>query len=96
MGIAEVIGEKRGRILNLAQKYGTENVRIFGSVATGSADSQSDIDFLVDMQSGKNLFDLGGLLMELQQLLGRKVDVITEKALRERIRRDVLKQAVPL
>ena len=96
MGIPEIIADKREQILELAARHGASNVRVFGSVALGTADSDSDIDFLVDMEKGRSLFDLGGLLMDLQELFGRKVDVVTEKGLRERIREMVTSQAVQL
>jgi uncharacterized protein len=96
MGIREMIGDKREAILALAAQYGASNVRVFGSVAEGRADQESDIDFLVDMEPGRSLLDLGGLLMDLQKLLGRKVDLVTEAGLRDRIRQRVQNQAVPL
>lgn len=96
MGIREIIGDKRDAILALAARHGASNVRIFGSVAEGKADDASDVDFLVDMEPGRSLLDLGGLLMDLQDLLGRKVDVVTEAGLRDRIRQSVQKQAVRL
>jgi predicted nucleotidyltransferase len=71
-------------------------VRVFGSVARGDADRQSDVDFLVEMASGRSLMDLGGLLVDLEELLGRRVDVVTERGLRERIRERVLQEALPL
>jgi predicted nucleotidyltransferase len=71
-------------------------VRIFGSVARGETGPESDVDFLVEMEEGRSLFDMGGLLMELQNLLGCKVDVVTEKGLRPRIRNEVLQEAVPV
>jgi predicted nucleotidyltransferase len=74
----------RQEILDLAQKYGAYNVRIFGSVARGEADLNSDIDFLVDLEPGRSLFDLGGLLMELENLLNCPVDIVTEKGLKKR------------
>jgi predicted nucleotidyltransferase len=92
----ELLREKREDILRIASKRGASNVRVFGSVARGEADSKSDIDLLVDLEPGRSLFDLGGLLMDLQDLLGYKVDVVTERGLRERIRERVLKEAVPL
>ena len=88
--------QKRGDILRLAARYGARNVRIFGSVARGEARPDSDIDFLVDLESGCSLLDLGGLLMDLQDLLHCKVDVVTEKGLRSRIRARVLQEAVSL
>jgi predicted nucleotidyltransferase len=96
MGTKEIISEKREQILALAANYGASNVRVFGSVANGTADEASDVDFLVDLEKGRNLLDLGGLLMDLQKLLGRSVDVVTANGLRKRIREDVLKQAITL
>lgn len=92
----ELLHEKREDILRVASKRGASNVRVFGSVARGEADSKSDIDLLVDLEPGRSLFDLGGLLMDLQELLGQKVDIVTERGLRERIRERVLKEAIPL
>ncbi len=88
--------KKREEILRIAAQHGAQNVRIFGSTARGEAEEDSDVDVLVDLEAGRSLFDLGGLLMELQDLLGRKVDVVTEKGLRTRIRDRVLREAVPL
>ena len=96
MSINELLQEKRGDILRIAAKRGATNLCIFGSVARGEADLESDIDILVDLEPGRSLFDLGGLLMDLQDLLGRKVDVVTERGLRERIREHVLREAIPL
>ena len=87
---------KRDEILQTAKKYGAFNVRVFGSVARGDADTESDIDLLVEMEPGRSLFDLGGLLTDLQTVLGRDVDVVTEKGLRGRIRERVLQEAVML
>lgn len=88
--------KKREEILRIAAQHGAQNVRIFGSTARGEAEEDSDVDVLVDLEAGRSLFDLGGLLMDLQDLLGRKVDVVTEKGLRTRIRDRVLREAVPL
>jgi len=96
MAIEQTIGPHRQSILALCRKYGASNVRIFGSVARGTADSDSDVDFLVDLEPGRSLFDLGGLLTDLQNLLGRQVDVITPDTLRPRIRDGVLREAVAL
>ena len=96
MGIHELLKVKREEILRIAAKHGARNVRIFGSVARGQAGAQSDLDVLVDLDPGHSLLDLGGFLMDLQELLGCKVDVVTEKGLRERIRDRVLREAVPL
>ena len=96
MDLSRSLKDKRNEILHIAASYGARNVRIFGSVARGEAGPESDIDFLVELEPGRSLFDLGGLLMELQKLLACKVDVVTEKGLRDRIRRRVLREAVPL
>lgn len=96
MNLNEIIKNHRDEILQLAAKYGAYNVRIFGSVARGESDESSDIDFLVEMEPGKTLFDLGGLLMDLQDLLSCKVDIVTDKGLRPRIRERVLQEAKSL
>jgi len=96
MKLNEKIQGHRQEILGLAQKYGARNVRIFGSVARGDEREDSDIDVLVDLESGRSLLDLGGLLMDLRELLGCRVDVVTTKGLRERIRSRVLREAVSL
>lgn len=96
MNAKMLIEEKREEILKTTSKYGAYNVRIFGSVARGDTRDDSDFDFLVDMESGRSLLDLGGLLMDLQTILGNDVDVVTEKGLRSRIRKRVLSEAIPL
>jgi len=96
MGVSEIIGDKKNQILALAAKHGASNVRVFGSVADGTADEDSDIDFLVDLEADRSLFDLGGLLMDLQQLLGRNVDVVTENGLHWYIKDRVLSEAKPI
>jgi predicted nucleotidyltransferase len=93
MPLDELLRTKRDDILRIAAKYGASNVRVFGSVARGEADSESDIDLLVNMEPGRSLLDLCGLLIDLEDLLGCKVDVVTEKGLRDRIRERVLKEA---
>jgi len=96
MGIAEIIDKQRDQILALAAKHGAFNVRVFGSVARGEATVASDVDFLVDLEDGRSLFDLGGLLYDLQNLLHRKVDVVTEAGLHWYIKDRVLKESKPL
>ncbi len=96
MDLAERIRANREEILRIAARHGARNVRIFGSVARGEAGPESDVDVLVDLEPGRSLLDLGGLLIDLQDLLGCKVDVVTAKGLRERIRSRVLREAVPL
>ncbi len=94
--LAELVKEKRADILALAAKHGARNVRVFGSVARGDADQQSDIDFLVQMAPGCSLLDLGGLQYDLEQLLGCRVDVVTEQGLKARLREKILGEAVAL
>ena len=76
--------EKKAEIIRLAEMRGCRNVRVFGSVE--ESDSQSDVDFLVDLDPGRTISDLGGLLMDLQDALGAPVDVVTERGLRVRVR----------
>lgn len=92
----EELKEKKDKIYSIASKYGAEHIRIFGSVATGQTHSNSDVDFLVDLAPGRSLFDLGGLLMDLHNLLGCEVDVVTGAGLKPRIRNRILKEAVNL
>jgi len=94
--IQELLQEKREEILGLARKYGARDIRVFGSAARCEADDRSDIDFLVNMEPGRSLLDLGGLLMDLRALLGCEVDVVTERGLKKRIRDRVLREAVQL
>jgi predicted nucleotidyltransferase len=96
MDARDLLEEKREDILRIAKRYGARNLRIFGSVARGDAGPESDVDFLVELEPGRTLFDLGGLLYELRELLGIPVDVVTEKGLRDHVRPSVLKEAVPL
>ena len=92
----EFLNSKREEILLIAARRGARSVRVFGSAARGDATPDCDIDFLVDLEPGRSLLDLGGLLVDLQALLGRPVDVVTEAGLRERIQQRVLEEAVPL
>ena len=96
MDIAEVLKTKRQQVLQIARAHGAYNVRVFGSVARGEAQPGSDVDLLVEMEVGRSLMDMGGLVMELQDLLGHSVDVVTERGLKSRIRARVLAEAIPL
>lgn len=87
--------EKRAEIIRLAEKYGARNIRVFGSLARGDNREGSDVDFLVDMDKGRTLFDLAGFVADVQDLLGAKVDVVTPGGLRY-LREQVLSEAVPL
>ena len=96
MGLKELLQNKRGEILRLAAKHGAYNVRVFGSVARGEDGEKSDIDFLVEMEKGRSLLDRASLLVDLEILLGRKVDVATERTLRRPILEHALTEAVPV
>ncbi|MEJ2671570.1 MAG: nucleotidyltransferase family protein [Deltaproteobacteria bacterium] len=96
MRLDELLREKRQEILQIAARHGAYNVCIFGSVARGEADEASDVDFLVELEPGRSLFDLGGVLTDLENLLGCQVDIVTERGLRLRIRERVNQDAVPL
>ncbi|MBM3735742.1 MAG: nucleotidyltransferase family protein [Acidobacteria bacterium] len=87
---------KRAGILEAARRNGAGNVRVFGSVARGQAGPESDVDFLVDLEPGRNLFDLGGLLEDLRELLECPVHVVDARMLHPPIRDQVLAEAVPL
>jgi predicted nucleotidyltransferase len=92
----EVLRRHRAEILRLAARHGARNVRVFGSVARGAADRRSDLDLLVDFEPGRGLLDHGGLWLDLNALLGGKVDVVSARGLKPRIRRRVLREARPL
>lgn len=92
----ETLKARREEILRLARQWGARDVRVFGSVARGDAGPSSDVDFLVEFEPGRSLLDHGGLLMDLQDLLGCEVDVVSEGGMRPRFRDRVLKEAVPL
>ena len=96
MDLQNLLKQKRKQVLETAAHYGAYNVRVFGSVARGEADEASDIDLLVNLEPGRSLMDLGGMLYDLRILLGTNVDVVTEKGLRPRIREQVLREAIPL
>jgi predicted nucleotidyltransferase len=96
MTLQELRDRRREEILRVAAYRGARNVRVFGSVARGDNDEKSDVDFLVEMEPGRTLFDLSGLLPDLESLLHVSVDVVTERGLRPRVRERVLAEAVPL
>lgn len=86
----------REEILRLAARHGAANVRVFGSAARGEATQDSDVDFLIDLAPDRSLLDLSALLLDLRDLLGCEVDVLTEASLHPEIRDRVLREAVPL
>ena len=77
-------------------RHGAHDVRVFGSIVRGEANSQSDIDLLVDLEPGRSIMDLGGLLMDLQEHLHCKVDVMTPTMLKPRVRERALREATAL
>lgn len=88
--------KKRDEILSIAAKHGAHNVRLFGSIVRGETTDMSDIDLLVDFEEGRSLFDLIALKQDLEDMLGREVDVVTNEALHWYIREQVMNEAVPL
>ena len=84
------------RLVEAAARHGAHNVRVFGSVARGTATEGSDLDLLVDMELGRDLFDLVAIKREIEESLGRRVDVLTESSLSPYLREKVLREAVPL
>ena len=92
----QLLHEKREQILRAAASHGARNVRVFGSVARGEADAQSDIDLLVEFEPERSLLDHAALWLELQDLLGCKVDVVSDRGIKPRIRERVLREARPL
>ena len=96
MTIEELRNTKRAEILRLVARRGAGNLRVFGSVARGESDAHSDIDFLVDLEPGRSLFDLGGLQRDLEELSASRIDVVSSRGLRDRVREKVLRDAIPL
>ena len=96
MTLKELVGDKRTRIIDAAARHGASNIRVFGSFCRGDASETSDVDFLVDFEPDISLLDHAGLIVALEDLLGRPVDVVPSATLRPHLRRKVLKEAVPL
>jgi predicted nucleotidyltransferase len=90
------IRERRDAILEIARRYGASDIRIFGSVARGDATDSSDLDLIVRFEPGRSLLDHGGLIEDLQEFLGVRVDVVSEDGMRERFRSRVTKEAIAL
>jgi predicted nucleotidyltransferase len=88
--------ERRVEILRLAERHGARSVRVFGSVSRGEANESSDLDLLVDWEPGRSLIDHAGLVQDLEELLGMKVHVGTEKSLHWYVRDRILREATPL
>ena len=94
--MVDLVKAKREQILQLARRHGVTGVRVFGSMARGDAGPQSDVDLLIEVGPEPSPWFPGGLVAELEELLGRRVQVVTERGLDELLRDQVLREAVPL
>jgi uncharacterized protein len=84
------------QILELAKKHGVENIRVFGSVARGDADEKSDVDFLCHLSKGSTVWEMAGMLYDLEEMLETKVDLVSDTGLRSHVVENVLREAIPL
>ena len=96
MNLAELLKEKREEILHIAGKHGVDKIRVFGSAARGDDTAESDIDFLIEVKGPTTPWFPGGLVADLEKLLGRHVSVIEPAVLREPLRNRIIQEAVPL
>jgi predicted nucleotidyltransferase len=96
MTLEQLRATRRDEIMRLAADFGAGNVRVFGSVARGDTDERSDLDLLVDLAPGRSLLDLARLQRRLEQLLTVRVDVVSARGLRDRVRETILRDALPL
>ncbi len=97
LGIQDLLADKRAQIITIADRHGAYNVRVFGSVARGEANANSDVDFLIDYQLERiTPWFPAGLMLDLEALLNRKVDVATVDMLKERMKERILQEAVVL
>ncbi|MBI2066614.1 MAG: nucleotidyltransferase family protein [Deltaproteobacteria bacterium] len=94
--IKNILETNRNQVMGLARRHGAKNIRIFGSVARGEAQLDSDIDLLVEMESGRTLLDLVSFWQEIEDLLGRKVDVLTDGGISPYLKDQIYSEAVPL
>jgi uncharacterized protein len=92
----ETLRQRREQILEIAARYGAHNVRVFGSIARGEVGPESDVDLVVEFELGRSLLDHGGLIMDLQDALGCRVDIVSERGLRDRLETRVRAEAVAL
>lgn len=94
--MTSVLKSKRDSILSIAAKHGAKDIRIFGSFARGEDKPGSDVDFIVNLEEGRSLFDLISLKNDLEELLGRKVDVVTEDSLHWYIKKKIIQEAAEI
>ncbi len=94
--LKQVLQDRRAEVLRIASQYGAVNIRVFGSVARGEDTAESDVDLLVDFDHPHSLLERVGLTLDLQDLLGKRVQVVTEPALHPYLRDRILQQAIPL
>lgn len=94
MPLRDTLTKLRPQIMAAAAASGARRVRVFGSVARGEDDDRSDVDFLVNLEPGRTLLELARLEIRLEQLLGRRVDVVTEGSLQEPVRSEALREAM--
>lgn len=92
----DALRQRRSEVLQLAAEHGARNVRVFGSVVRGEATPRSDVDFVVDMEPGRSLFDLMALSDALESLLGRRVDLLTTRSIHRDLRDRISREAQPL
>ena len=96
MTLKQLIEEKRDEILRLAVKHGARNVRLFGSAARGEDRPDSDVDFLVEAGPTTSSWFPAGLILDLEETLGRRVEIVTDRGLNPYLRDQVLREAIPL
>ena len=96
MGLEQLVREKSADIKTIAAKHGAKNIRVFGSVVRGEAGPDSDVDFLIDTGPSTSSWFPGGLILDLEEILGCRVEIVTERGLNPYIREHILREAVPL
>ena len=96
MKIADFIKKNRNQIHEIASRHGAQNIRLFGSIARNEERKDSDVDLLVSMQPGSSLLDIIAIKQDLEELLGRKVDVVTEDSISPYMREEIFRDAVNL
>ena len=96
MRVEETIKKKSSEIRRIARSHGATNVRLFGSVVRGESRPESDVDFLIDVTAETSPWFPAGLIQDLEKLLGRRVEIVTERALNKDLREKVLREAVPV